>query len=468
MSPNKIIVEKSQKILEEYGYQVKTGHLYELFSKLSNESSWNVAKAKNVNFVEALNLEADISILSPTEATTAVKNSWETQRKNLLKQLKEQINKNFKDGKEKFILDSRWFREFQETDSLGHLQSFLAELETMGYLIDPQPKTNLLFISLNPIFKNSNINSFKDFLIKNKPGAVDIKDFLPDYKERIRNNSFKDLMVYGIKEDTGEYLTIDPLSMPGSLFCGGMGSGKSMAARFSAVTHMLSNGDRSLYFFVDPIKGASDYKFLWTHNKENTISVINSFENFVSLVDFLHEEVSSRIELLKETTFPNLRAYNKNQKRSKPVAEIHVFIEEFSAITQSNLIMFHTNVDIEGTTANKLKNLMRVGRSLGIYLNLSSPRATYTDIPGALKPGISHVMCFKVPSINDAAAMNLAHATEILMSEKGRCAYEDGNFLQFPLLTDAMLPELFKEFSKPFKAKLLTKTVSELQKEMKD
>lgn len=47
---NKKIIQKTQSLLKEYGHEVKTGHLYEIFSKLSNESSWNVASNKNVSF----------------------------------------------------------------------------------------------------------------------------------------------------------------------------------------------------------------------------------------------------------------------------------------------------------------------------------------------------------------------------------------------------------------------------------
>lgn len=49
---NSAIIKKTQIILKELGYEVKTGHLYELFSKLSGESSWNVASVKKTSFAE--------------------------------------------------------------------------------------------------------------------------------------------------------------------------------------------------------------------------------------------------------------------------------------------------------------------------------------------------------------------------------------------------------------------------------
>lgn len=51
---NKEIVNKSQSILKELGYEVKTGHLYELFSQLQGYKSWNVASAKDTDFSNLL------------------------------------------------------------------------------------------------------------------------------------------------------------------------------------------------------------------------------------------------------------------------------------------------------------------------------------------------------------------------------------------------------------------------------
>lgn len=47
---NKTFVKKSQEILKEMGVEVKSTQLYELYSKLSGEKNWNVAKSKKVEF----------------------------------------------------------------------------------------------------------------------------------------------------------------------------------------------------------------------------------------------------------------------------------------------------------------------------------------------------------------------------------------------------------------------------------
>lgn len=59
---NASIVNKTKKLLKEYGYEVKLNHLYNVFSKLSNESSWNVAKAKGTEFNTLLENQEDFII----------------------------------------------------------------------------------------------------------------------------------------------------------------------------------------------------------------------------------------------------------------------------------------------------------------------------------------------------------------------------------------------------------------------
>jgi hypothetical protein len=65
MAPdNKSLVLKSQSFLKEFGYDVKTSHLYELYSKLSNEKDWNIAKVKNVQFADLLNPKPELKTVN--------------------------------------------------------------------------------------------------------------------------------------------------------------------------------------------------------------------------------------------------------------------------------------------------------------------------------------------------------------------------------------------------------------------
>jgi hypothetical protein len=56
---NSDLIKKTKQLLKEYGYDVKTGHLFEVFSKLAGEKSYNVAKTKNISFEEILQSNRD-------------------------------------------------------------------------------------------------------------------------------------------------------------------------------------------------------------------------------------------------------------------------------------------------------------------------------------------------------------------------------------------------------------------------
>jgi archaellum biogenesis ATPase FlaH len=47
---NKLIIAQAQKLLKDFGHDVKTTHLYEIFARLSQEKNWHVAKARNLAF----------------------------------------------------------------------------------------------------------------------------------------------------------------------------------------------------------------------------------------------------------------------------------------------------------------------------------------------------------------------------------------------------------------------------------
>lgn len=56
MIDNKELVQKTKEFLSQKNINIKTSDIYELYSYLSNEKSWNIASSKKINFNEKLNL----------------------------------------------------------------------------------------------------------------------------------------------------------------------------------------------------------------------------------------------------------------------------------------------------------------------------------------------------------------------------------------------------------------------------
>lgn len=285
---------------------------------------------------------------------------------------------------------------------------------------------------------------------------------LESYIKALEKGRFVDRLCFGISDKKRGFYTLDPVQQPGSLFCGGMGSGKSVSMRFTAATHMASNSKNTFYVFMDALKGMNDYRMLFDNSVVDTSSGVayglDDVSKIVPLIDMVHAESMARKDEFSRLGATNIYDYDKKMRKVDPnhkdIARIVIFIEEFHAIPNSQYVKFSMLVDRPDSIAAKLKELMRVGRSYGIFFNFATQRATYDDVPGQIKPGITTMLCFKMNNPGDAAAMNLAHAQEISVEQRGRCAYEDG-FIQFPYLSDEALAELLKKYYQPFDGSML-------------
>ena len=281
------------------------------------------------------------------------------------------------------------------------------------------------------------------------------------YLRRISDGSFKDKLVYGVAEEKRGFLALDPVEQPGALYCGGMGSGKSVAMRFTVVTNFICNSENTVYIMIDPLKGMTDYAPLFKY-KENVAVAVNDTAKLVPAIKMLYQECMARKEAFSAIQANNIYTYERMMRQKDPsfpgVARIMICMEEFHAVPASNEVKYHMNVDRPGSIAAMLKELMRVGRSYGITLLAATQRATSDDFPSSLKPGITQLMAFKVNNPGDATAINLAHAADIRSEQRGRCAYE-GGFIQFPYFDDKGCAKLLEKHYKPLRAKLFKYTM---------
>lgn len=440
MSQNKTIVEKSQAILEAQGYKVKTSHLYNLFAKLANYPSWNVAKVKQVEFSEVLK---DLASQGENPQNKAQTVNYEEQSK-LLHELTKELEDGFKQGQRTVYITEEWFVRIQAVDAVTNFKSWLAKLELSGHELIPDLDGSRLGVKKRIIKRL--VSSFNDFM-KSSLVNKNNSGLLPEqYESKLKSGAFKDKMVYGVKEKDQEFISVFPHEQPGAIFAGAMGSGKSISARFTAATHMLSNGNNTLYFFADMLKGATDYFVLTKDekNKEriNAMRVLGK-EAIKELIDITYKECMERKALLAEINEKNIRIYN--DKKAVPLAQIQIFIEDFHSFAPA----------FKGTdTMDKLSSLLRIGRSYEIFFTFATQLLTPETYPGVFYPGISQHFVFKM-SKKDASAVNLPHMSEIMSTEKGRAAYDEG-FVQFPYLSDEKIMELSKAFPINFNARMLS------------
>lgn len=285
------------------------------------------------------------------------------------------------------------------------------------------------------------------------------------YLAKLDSGAFKDKMFYGVAEDKRGFLLLDPVDAPGALFCGGMGSGKSVAMRTTLITHMASNSENTIYLLVDTLKGMTDYAVMFDYT-ENVAVALNDSAKLVPAIEMTYHEMMARKDEFSKVGANNVYSYDKIMRKKDPnhpgIARIILAIEEFHAVPNSEVIKYHMNVDRNGSVAAMLKDIMRVGRSYGIQLLAASQRATSDDFPSSLKPGITQLMAFRVNNPGDATAINLSQAADIRAGERGRCVYE-GGFIQFPFLDTEPSKEILKRYYKPLKAKMIRYQMKDFQ-----
>jgi len=286
-----------------------------------------------------------------------------------------------------------------------------------------------------------------------------------EYIQRIDSGEWKNKLVFGVTDKSGDFLTIDPITTPGQVAIGGMGSGKSIGMKFTVFTHFLCNSENTLYIFVDAAKGMVDYKEAFPYTT-NVVTALNTVDKFIPIMELLDDEIERRKFEFARVGAAKIDTYEEIMRAKDPtfpgLARIMLVFEEFHAIPPSKQVNFQMNIDRPGTSAYQLKNFMRAGRSFGCNAVLATQRFTTDDIPSTLKPGFNLIMAFKVNNAGDAMAANLPHVEQILSTQRGRCAWESG-FMQFPYLDDKLAAKLMAERVKPLKAKLLGKQVSDYQ-----
>ena len=303
------------------------------------------------------------------------------------------------------------------------------------------------------------IKKFLNVPIEKSEGDVD------SYIKKLESGYFKDKVCYGISDETKGFLVSNPLISPGALYCGGMGSGKSIAMRFTAITHFISNSENTFYILVDPVKGMTDYIPLFKY-RSNVAVALNDTAKLIPVIEMVSAEMHARKEEFSKIGANNIEKYDEIMRKKNAndpgMARIVLCIEEFHSVPNAEQIKYAYNSEKNGSAAFLLKEILRIGRSYGISLLAASQRATADDFPSSLKPGISQIMVFKVSNPTDASALNLSHASEIRGDQKGRCAYE-GGFIQYPYIDDSSAEYLLEKYSKPLTARLLKYQVNDYQ-----
>lgn len=275
---------------------------------------------------------------------------------------------------------------------------------------------------------------------------------LERYINAIESGEFRDLFNLGVCETGGgTWLLKDFTQEPNALFVGSMGSGKSYAACFTMATWLMANSDKTIMFVADGLKGANDYTELFKFDQVYPITS-NGGRNAQVLIerviDMVFSEAMARKDIFNAHSAISVVDYEN--KTGKSMARIVVMLEEFHSIPYQ-MFEFEKNFKKPHTTANKFHQLMRIGRSYGIFICAASQKSTKSDVPSEIVANFTQKQIFKVSLGEANYVLGRSEPAQLTSAQKGRC-YTEYGCVQFPYLPKETQAILLKKYVKPMTA----------------
>jgi hypothetical protein len=297
------------------------------------------------------------------------------------------------------------------------------------------------------------------------------------FNRQILDGTFYKKYVFGVTEKRRGPELSNPLQASGAIFIGKMGSGKSESSAFTIYTMQMASGDCTYFILLDPEKQLGNYDLIFENDncarglgrviKGSDTPDVKDISTVIAGISCAYDEFLARSRVMGQVGFDNIGEYEKyinnnnkktilkrlmdnnksmtdeeaeewyeeavpDDKRPIKMAMMVMLIEEFHALVTHPNFDYQENYREQGSPANKLYKLSKVGRSYGISMFAISQRVA-KDIPSDLLAGLNNKLCFLPPSSYDASALGLDHATQIRSGEPGKYACEDG-FGQYPFM----------------------------------
>ena len=275
---------------------------------------------------------------------------------------------------------------------------------------------------------------------------------LDRYVRAIESGEFRDLFNLGVCETGGgTWLLKDFTQEPNALFVGSMGSGKSYAACFTMATWLMANSDKTILFIADAVKGANDYSMLAAYEQVYMITGDggrNAQVLIERVIDMVFSEAMARKDKFNEHQAISVVDYEA--KTGKQMARIVIMLEEFHSIPYQ-MFEFERNFKKPHTIANKFHQLMRIGRSYGIFICAASQKSTKSDVPPEVVPNFTQKQIFKVSLGEAQYVLGRGDPAHLTSAQKGRC-YTEYGAVQFPYLPKETQGVLLKRYVKPLTA----------------
>lgn len=277
------------------------------------------------------------------------------------------------------------------------------------------------------------------------------KTFLSYFLDNIKRNVYKNKYHLGYVNTDNIYndILVDLNSNPNVLIAGAMDVGKTEAIQFSLLSWLANNSEDSQIFIQCHRTLDSSYSIFSNYSQ---VKCLISEEPLIQHINNLYEELQKRKTLFTEDV-KNLNDFN--DRNTNKISKIINIYEESHYVIDS-MLSFYKNYTINGTTAYKLNELLRLGRLYGIWFVFASQRATATDISPALLTKLSNKQIFAMSKAEFSYLGNDLNVINNLMSFKQGFAYANNRAAMIPYINLKMKELILKKYVKPLKSKCLT------------
>lgn len=251
------------------------------------------------------------------------------------------------------------------------------------------------------------------YLPNEKRSAVYLRNVLES--EEFQEFKRKSTLPFILGEDTSGKLLYACLSeLKHLLVAGSTGSGKSVFLNSFIVGLMLSVPPEELILYlIDPKKVE-----MGMYDGFPQVRLVTDTKDSIRLLDNLVNEMEKRYDILQQSRYKNLVAYNKNHKQKIPY--IVCVVDEYADL-------MIVNAEVE----NYIVRIAQKARAAGIHLVLTTQRPQKEIVTGLIKANLPSVVCFRLQTISDYKTVFGKGIPYSLMGKGDGVARLEGNIREF-------------------------------------
>ncbi len=329
---------------------------------------------------------------------------------------------------------------FSNRKRLKMIKSIEEMCDLNSKFTNKQNKVRLLDYKIYELYEHveldiSKVLSFKDFkaqedfirtffkvdelIIKEEKDRVSIDLFYNSYKpDKYKPVKLNENEVFTGYSQIGEVVKVDMNDFPHMLISGDTGTGKSRFL-FMLLTNLIANSENIDLYMAQIRK--SDLRVFKDTKQVKYIS--STLEDTKEMLTFLNNECKKREGIIDKWLYKgiyNIADYKEKYKHDKTMNYIYIILEEFSyfSVAKSDS---KEEKQLKEEILGLLKQLINVGRSVGIFIITALQKPTNDSIPTNIRNQLTTKVAFRLADkntsmivLNSESAVNLKNREAII------------------------------------------------------